>query len=194
MLHKIFRIQESDSLIWQIDYTDSDVNNIIANRYHQFHTKPAKKQKKKINKGCSLNPTVERIPIDDTTVWYLGYIYNSCICHDYMKKEDLLTFCIVSCGNNMHIECALKWIKHKISQSQKLTCPLCRAEWNVEFHTYLETQAKENRKKVLLQEQMKMREEMKKKEIEENEDDFKDNEGNILKAMENNEEKKGSED
>jgi hypothetical protein len=84
-----------------------------------------------------------------------------------MNKEEFLTFCMSGCGNNMHIECALKWINHKISQEQKLTCPLCRSEWSRKFYEYIEKQARENRRKALLQKQKKIREENKKKEIQE---------------------------
>jgi len=71
------------------------------------------------------------------------------------------------CGNNMHIECGLKWINHKVSQDQKLTCPLCRAEWSRKFYEYIEKLARENKRKALLQKQKKIREENKKKEIQE---------------------------
>lgn len=83
-----------------------------------------------------------------------------------MNKEESLIFCASGCGNNMHIECALHWIEHKVSQDQRITCPLCRCEWNDEFHKYVEEQAKINRKKALLAQQQKMREETKKKELE----------------------------
>ena len=90
----------------------------------------------------------------------------SCICHDGMNQEELLTFCTVGCGNNLHIECALRWMEHKVSQMQAVTCPLCRAEWTLEFLRYIEAQSKENRLKALHEQQQKAREETKKKEKE----------------------------
>lgn len=47
-----------------------------------------------------------------------------------MKPNDALTFCTVSCGNNFHIECVLRWIQHKRSQSQTITCPVKFPNYN----------------------------------------------------------------
>ena len=95
-----------------------------------------------------------------------------------MTKNELLTFCMVGCGNNMHIECTLKWISHKTSQSQKITCPLCRVEWNSSYYKSLEKQAITRKQRELVEAKKIVMEESKKRRIQTGEPmlpDFIDN-------------------
>ena len=52
-----------------------------------------------------------------------------CVCYDIMKESDNLSYCKVGCGRNIHTECMERWVKHKVQNSQEVTCPLCRTDW-----------------------------------------------------------------
>eukprot|EP00981_Chlorochromonas_danica_P010869 scaffold3491_cov160-Ochromonas_danica.AAC.5 len=57
---------------------------------------------------------------------------NPCtICQDEMKSDQPLTWCRHGCGNNFHAACMMKFARHKESNRQDPTCPLCRVLWDM---------------------------------------------------------------
>ncbi len=130
---KIFRLEPDNPLIWQLAYTDSEVDKIIANRYGSVRSDSdsgivvckaddgAQARREEAEGRGPQNEARWRQCLVPTA---RSNIHDSCICHDTMKKDDMLTFCSVGCGNNMHSECAIRWAKHRLSQSEKITCPV----------------------------------------------------------------------
>jgi hypothetical protein len=52
-----------------------------------------------------------------------------CVCYETMNQNDNLSYCKFGCGRNIHTECMERWVKHKVSNSQEVSCPLCRKDW-----------------------------------------------------------------
>lgn len=76
-----------------------------------------------ISKEKQLNqrPTVKQMPLEPEEA--------CCVCYTEMTEDDNLSFCKFGCGRNIHTECMERWVKHKIQNAQKVTCPLCREDW-----------------------------------------------------------------
>ena len=68
-----------------------------------------------------------------------------CVCYEPMKDSDNLTFCKFQCGRNLHTECMERWVRHKISNSSKVTCPLCRTDWGKNALEELRDASKQHR-------------------------------------------------
>jgi hypothetical protein len=68
MLNKIFRIGDNDPLLWQISYNDSEVDKIIASRFRRSPAKTTKKTKKQA-KSLLLGNIVERLPLNEDSIW-----------------------------------------------------------------------------------------------------------------------------
>jgi hypothetical protein len=49
------------------------------------------------------------------------------ICCMEFAKDDKVTWCRASCGNNIHRECFNLWAKTKLNDNA--TCPYCRTLW-----------------------------------------------------------------
>lgn len=54
------------------------------------------------------------------------------ICQDnFMEKRIPVTYCRLSCGNNVHIKCMKIWADHQKSNGEtQLKCPLCRENFS----------------------------------------------------------------
>jgi E3 ubiquitin-protein ligase ZSWIM2 len=52
-----------------------------------------------------------------------------CVCYEVMHDNDNLSYCKFGCGRNLHTECMERWVKHKQSNHQEVSCPLCRTDW-----------------------------------------------------------------
>ena len=64
MLNKSFHIPDNDQLLWQIQYCDSEIDKIVANRFKRFVIKAP------INsKNTSHQDGVARLPITKDTLW-----------------------------------------------------------------------------------------------------------------------------
>jgi len=71
VLLKIFRIQSDNPLIWQISYNDSEVDKIISSRFTPVVQKvPPKHKKKQSANHITIEPTVDRMPISEDSIWY----------------------------------------------------------------------------------------------------------------------------
>lgn len=49
-----------------------------------------------------------------------------CICLDPLKGESALKCTSFTCGHELHIPCALEYVKDKLKKNEDLTCPVCR--------------------------------------------------------------------
>ncbi|CAI2384236.1 unnamed protein product [Moneuplotes crassus] len=139
-LLRIFKIPEDEPLLWQLSYSDREINKIIQNRergmfrlrngeevktHTGFLTRKTKKEEKK---------TVKRAAIEDDEP--------CCICFDEMLPDENLTYCKYGCGHNIHMDCAKHLVKHKKSEKKQILCPLCRCNWG---ENALEELVKESR-------------------------------------------------
>ena len=71
-----------------------------------------------------------------------------CICYIEMKEDEALTFCKFGCGRNIHIDCIGAWCKHKLSTSNKITCPLCRTDWGSNALEELKAETRQHKQKI----------------------------------------------
>ena len=55
---------------------------------------------------------------------YLYIFADSAICHEDMTIDENITYCETGCGHNLHVDCMKRWVKHKISENKKITCPV----------------------------------------------------------------------
>ncbi|KAJ6013817.1 hypothetical protein N7540_008408 [Penicillium herquei] len=44
------------------------------------------------------------------------------------QKESMIMYCKSKCGNNFHLKCLQKWLKHT-QDNLEPTCPICRSIW-----------------------------------------------------------------
>ena len=77
-----------------------------------------KKDKEAMMSGKKLGQKAERMPLEEDE--------QCCICYDTMHEEQNLAHCGYGCGKNMHTECMERWVRHKLSNNQSISCPLCR--------------------------------------------------------------------
>jgi len=113
-------LEADNPLVRQLTFTDTEINKIVANRYINAFTPPKKQQAPKILKG---KYAIHHLKLKADTIWYIT-IHHSCVCHDKMHKKHPLTFCKNGCGNNFHVECAIRWIRFQNKQSLKVSCPV----------------------------------------------------------------------
>lgn len=134
---KIFRIGESDPLLWQLSYIDSEISKIIQSKYtarpnqsRQVFERQRAAQHQQQRDISNLNPNKDKPDLRQKVArMQLEADEMCCVCHETMKEDENLTFCKFGCGRNIHIECIEVWVKHKLSNGQKITCPLCRTDW-----------------------------------------------------------------
>ena len=60
---KIFRIAPDNPLIWQLAYTDTEIDKIIANRYADAFGKPKKHKVKNIIQS------IHRMKLTNDSIW-----------------------------------------------------------------------------------------------------------------------------
>jgi E3 ubiquitin-protein ligase ZSWIM2 len=106
---KIFRISDSDPLLWQLSFLDSEISKILQNRYSGGGRRPTpeppkdKKDDKKLHKTFAA-----RMKLDEGEA--------CCVCFEEMKEgTENLTYCKFGCGRNFHIDCVEVWVKNKLS-------------------------------------------------------------------------------
>lgn len=125
-LLRIFKIPEDEPLLWQLSYSDDEINKIIQNRERSMFRRQSEEGKarpgflmKKAKK--TERKTVKRAPIDNEE--------SCCICFDEMKADENLTYCKYGWGQNIHMNCAKHLVKHKQTWKRAILCPLCRVNW-----------------------------------------------------------------
>jgi len=113
-LLKIFKLQPENPLIWQISYIDTDIAFLCRNRYAPMpHSKP-----KAASKPASSS---NRVPLTEE--------FCCPICQEDLKDTENLIWCKGGCGHNLHVRCMNIWANHKLSEREKITCPMCRRDW-----------------------------------------------------------------
>ena len=112
VLLKIFRIQPDNPIIWQLSLIDSEINWLLRNRMNPFIEKKVKR---------SETASVARISLNEE--------FGCPICQEDLKDLDTLVYCKVGCGHNFHVKCMKVWAEFKVTQKDKITCPLCRNDW-----------------------------------------------------------------
>ena len=63
---KIFRIEPTNPLIWQLSYNDSEVDKIVANRYTDMFAKP---KRSKSYQPCK-SKKIKRKKLHTDSLWY----------------------------------------------------------------------------------------------------------------------------
>jgi len=125
-LMKIFRLEVSNPLIWQLSYVDREVDTIIQNRYDVRPRAVPKIRKKKAEPEEKF---VARLTLEDE---------GPCsICFEDMSGEERLTYCRTGCGHNIHAYCMKMWATQKEVQRVAITCPLCRQDWGPKALEYI---------------------------------------------------------
>lgn len=106
---KIFRVPDSNPLIWQQSLIDHEINQILQGRTSMgnIQRKRTTSVKRKLEVGdvCS-------------------------ICQDDMINTDYLVSC-KNCGQFTHIKCMKIWADYRQKCHEPVTCSLCRSEWNI---------------------------------------------------------------
>jgi hypothetical protein len=127
-------------MLWQLSYLDSEIGKILQTRFSAARraTAPGDKKKDKVA-AVEGKKTVPRMKLEPDEV--------CCVCHEEMKETENLTFCKSGCGRNIHVDCIEVWVKHKVSQAQKITCPLCRTDWGPNALEELREETKQFREK-----------------------------------------------
>eukprot|EP00347_Sterkiella_histriomuscorum_P003657 403363451 len=196
-LVKIFRMEEGDELIWQLSFTDAEIQKIIQNRHaqrgqtwnrqnygvynqvyqsgfnlgggnnnrQQSHSiQPNRRQQNNNHSNFESDnfelppkkPKAPQVKRDQVNRMILDKDEPCCVCHENMKNTDNLTFCKYGCGRNIHIDCIEVWVKHKLSNNQQITCPLCRTDWGQNVLEELKEETKKNKEqaKVIKEQQI----------------------------------------
>lgn len=83
---------------------------------------------------------------------------NCCVCYELMTEDANLAYCKFSCGRNLHTDCMERWVKHKQSVGQDITCPLCRESWGRNALEELKETTKQHREKMRMRLEQKRQE------------------------------------
>ncbi|CAM9220273.1 unnamed protein product, partial [Phaeothamnion confervicola] len=146
---KVLRVPEDNPLAWQTSLLDSEIEVVLAGRLtagngrdsgggsgdggdgkHSFLRRDAKAKAAGRSgagdSGTSSSSSVSRQPLS------LGEVCS--VCQEGMAGDDCgehaaLTYCSGGCGGNLHARCMRMYAEHRRSGRQKVTCPLCRADW-----------------------------------------------------------------
>lgn len=113
---KVLRVPEDSPLLWQLALVQSEITQILYHRFERVR-RPAVAPSEAPKEGGA----VERRPLEEG---------DACpICQEDMQEGEVLTYCTVSCGNNVHAKCMKVWAEHRASLEEPVTCPLCRKNW-----------------------------------------------------------------
>lgn len=126
VLNRIFKIGFSDPLLYQLNYTDSELSKMVNIRENQNSQKKNKSLKEKHSESEENHSKEEKNRMnlfDDITC---------SICQEDMYNSEGLFYCTNSCGHNFHMNCLKIWAEHKKSTSDGISCPMCRASWDEE--------------------------------------------------------------
>ena len=120
---KVLRVPDDSPLLWQRSLIDSEVEQIIRRQFAQKRGSAASvSTSAPLNgRGKGSQKRQVRKEVDESCVCP--------ICQEGMRDDEKLTFCSVSCGNNIHLQCMLEWGQHRVSIHEPVTCPFCRESW-----------------------------------------------------------------
>jgi hypothetical protein len=123
-LLKVLRIPSEHALSWQTSFTDIETNQVLDG----ITADKRKRMTKKVNDNVQTAEasTSNRQGFSDGE--------EICpVCQDEMSNFQALTWCRKGCGNNFHAKCLQSYANYKISNKDKVCCPLCRADWAIEL-------------------------------------------------------------
>ena len=136
VLQRIFRLDVDHPLLWQTSYRDNDISDLCAQR-----DKPDTRGNKKHNflKRRSQTSSRQTKPSKETgETSKIRKVFDesdSCpICQEPLNETQGITFCRMRCGSNFHVNCLFVWTDYRYQISEKISCPMCRAEWGLEIY------------------------------------------------------------
>lgn len=147
VLNRIFKINFSDQLILQLQYTDAELNKMIEIRKSNKHQRNfnntnlddssdideneySKNKKRKKNVKMKNKYEIFYDDQDENRMNMIDDITCS-ICQEDMYRAEGLYYCEESCGHNFHLNCLKIWSNHKKADlDTNVTCPMCRQKWN----------------------------------------------------------------
>jgi hypothetical protein len=115
VLHKVLRIPADNPLLWQLSLSDAQIDQVLNAR--RLYVGDA--ERKRADLAALPRPkTPEPMPLGATCP----------ICQDVMTPDDAVACCGV-CSQYAHNRCMRVWAEHRQASGDKVTCPLCRADW-----------------------------------------------------------------
>jgi len=133
-LIKIFRVPPDNPLAWQLGFIDNEIDWLCKNRFNPYN-----KAKAKPVQHAEETAELKRISLTDEMC--------CAICQDDLRDDQILTYCKSGCGHNFHSRCMKVWADHKTTNGDKVTCPLCRCEFSLDFLRDLNKKTLEIKKK-----------------------------------------------
>lgn len=124
VLNRLFKLHFSNPLIFQTSMTDLEISQLLESRNNsKVKVKSIKKSiKPGVNSKVDALTNSKKLPLtEDTTC---------AICQEDMYTEENLYCCSISCGHHYHYRCLAIWAEHKIISYEKVTCPMCRVDWD----------------------------------------------------------------
>mmetsp|Transcript_853 Transcript_853/g.2927 ORF Transcript_853/g.2927 Transcript_853/m.2927 type:complete len:816 (-) Transcript_853:2712-5159(-) len=115
---KIFRVPDTNPLIWQLSLIDHEINQILQGRASAAYAARAHGSRRS---GAAAKSSSQRRQLDEGDVCP--------ICQEDMGQEDFLIYCH-ECGQNIHTKCMKIWADHRTKCHEDITCPLCRTTWS----------------------------------------------------------------
>lgn len=116
-MQRVFRIEETNELLYQKQLVEREIQFILENRSRFIVAKPKETVKTSVVAEGSDEDLVQPRPVHEDDVCP--------ICQDALKSQDSLIHCNLSCGNNIHQKCMQILIKHQKSIGNKIMkCPV----------------------------------------------------------------------
>ncbi|RHZ59055.1 hypothetical protein Glove_365g267 [Diversispora epigaea] len=116
VLLQVLKVDRNSDLVYQKALVKRELN-MIFNNSPQI-TLPTEEDIEILKAIASRNQQKRR-PIDG----------NCQICFETLHNHQILIWCENGCGNNIHMNCFNQWAD-TLPVEQKVTCVLCRTEWN----------------------------------------------------------------
>ena len=105
---RVLRVPDGNALLWQEALVPSELNQILARRFHDTRQRDRAVERRKKATATAADNTVPRKPVDKEE--------NCPICQEAMGKDGPpLTWCRTGCGNNVHGKCMKVWADHRTS-------------------------------------------------------------------------------
>ncbi|OUM68803.1 hypothetical protein PIROE2DRAFT_3323 [Piromyces sp. E2] len=133
---KYYGVSEDNEILYQLSLIEREINYLLELRDSRLR-KNGKDQNKNKEKGKTINTSdneedeyhskVKQREIEDDQICP--------ICQETFKDSPgPVTFCRLSCGNNIHVNCMKMVMEHQLStlnnDETMIKCPLCRNNFN----------------------------------------------------------------
>ncbi|CAD8122257.1 unnamed protein product [Paramecium sonneborni] len=131
-LLKVFQVDEKCPILWQQQYSQYDITNILNGQYktqsQQTKTRQQisvirqqQQQQVQQNNNTSEDQQQNRQQITEDDMCP--------ICQESLVCNEALVHCKKQCGNNFHAKCMKVWVMQKQTAGKKINCPMCRVDW-----------------------------------------------------------------